>query len=521
MLDDQPVWLKTRGKPIVNIPYTQECNDVAMMLIQHHKASEFYERAIDQFEQIYKDAKDGARIMAISRASLHHGRAAPHQILPQDFREDQEETRRAVLERLANPRLVSQGRPQGPGVRMASQLYRSAFVPHDIERPISGAPGGPLAGLTAVVKDMYGIAGEVAGCGNPRWLETHQPATQNCPAVQKLIDAGATITGKTICDEFFFSVSGINAHYGAPVNARAPGRIPGGSSSGSAAAVGANVADIALGSDTGGSVRVPASFNGIYGLRPTHGRIDSTGVQDMAPSLDVPGFFAATPGVFRNVGGVLLDERRIPAKIKRVVVLEDAFAEADPEIDDLLRTLIELMSDDLPAMTHAKISPDGLEPWRETFRIVQAAEVWQTFGAWVARENPEIGPGVKERMAFAASVTKPQHDAASAARAQMREHVFQIVTARHHPGAADIAVHRAAARYRRRRRREIPRPRTAANLHRQPQRAAAGLDPRGDGCGLPDRAVVHRLGRRRRGAARSVLCTVPPSRNGGLRRFVL
>ncbi|MBV9556687.1 MAG: amidase [Pseudolabrys sp.] len=307
------------------------------------------------------------------------------------------------------------------------QVYRSAFVPHDLEAPISGAPSGALAGLTAVIKDMYGIAGYVAGCGNPRWLETHQPAAETCPTVMKLINAGATITGKTICDEFFFSVSGINAHYGAPVNARAPGRISGGSSSGSASAVGANIADIALGSDTGGSVRVPASFNGIYGLRPTHGRIDATGVQDMAPSLDVPGFFAATPGVFRNVGSVLLDERRIPAKIQRVIVLEDAFAEADPEVDDLLRTLLELMSDDLPAMTHAKIAPDGLEAWRETFRIVQAAEVWQTFGAWVTRENPEIGPGVKERMAFAASVTKRQHEAASAARAQMRDHVFQIV----------------------------------------------------------------------------------------------
>jgi amidase len=309
---------------------------------------------------------------------------------------------------------------------MASQVYRSAFVPHDIAAPIKGAAAGPLAGLTAAVKDMYDIAGEVAGCGNPTWLATHKPAVKNCATVQKILDAGATITGKTICDEFFYSVSGANAHYGTPVNIRAPGRLPGGSSSGSAAATGAGLCDFALGSDTGGSVRVPASFNGIYGLRPTHGRIDATGVQDMAPSFDVPGFFAASPGLFRKLGPVLLDQRRVPAAMQRVVVVEDAFAQAEPEVDDLLRTLLEFMSDDLPAMAHAKIAPDGLERWRETFRIIQAAEVWQTFGNFVTTHNPAMGPSVKERIAFSATVTPAQFEAASAARAQIREHVFQV-----------------------------------------------------------------------------------------------
>ena len=78
VLDDQPVWLKTRGKPILNLPYTQECNDVAMMLIQHHKASEYCERALDQFEQIYADATDSARIMAISVHPYIMG--APHRL---------------------------------------------------------------------------------------------------------------------------------------------------------------------------------------------------------------------------------------------------------------------------------------------------------------------------------------------------------------------------------------------------------------------------------------------------------
>jgi len=310
---------------------------------------------------------------------------------------------------------------------MPPQAYRSCFVPHDLAAPLKGAASGPLAGLSAVVKDMYDIAGERTGCGSPEWLATHPPAARNCPPVRKILDAGATIIGKTVCDEYFYSVSGANAHYGTPVNIRAPGRLPGGSSAGSAAACGAGLCDFALGSDTGGSVRVPASFNGIYGLRPTHERIEHSGVADMAPSFDVPGWFAATPGVFRKVGAVLLDNRGVAAQINRVVVLEDAFAQVEEPVADLLRTLLEFMSDDLPGMAHSRIAPDGFDPWREAFRIVQAYETWQTFGAFVTKHRPNIGPGVKERMQFASTVTSAQADASREAVNKARDHIRQIV----------------------------------------------------------------------------------------------
>jgi amidase len=311
---------------------------------------------------------------------------------------------------------------------MTSQVYRSAFVPHDLAAPLIGKPGGPLSGLTAVVKDMYEIAGERMSCGNPTWLATHSPAARTCPPVQKLVDAGASIIGKTVCDEFFYSVTGANAHYGTPVNARAAGRLPGGSSSGSAAACGAGLCDFALGSDTGGSVRIPASFNGLYGLRPTHERIAHDGVADMAPTFDVPGWFASTPGVFRNVGAVLLDMPGVPSQIERVIVLEDAFAQAEPAVADMLRTLLEFMSDDLPPMAHGKIAPDGFDPWREAFRIIQAYETWQTFGEFVTKHRPPIGPGVRERMEFAATVTTEQADAARAVKAKARDHILQVTT---------------------------------------------------------------------------------------------
>jgi amidase len=308
---------------------------------------------------------------------------------------------------------------------LVSPQYRSAFVPHDLAEPIAGAAAGPLAGLMAAVKDMYDIAGYTAGSGNPTWLESHPSATKSAGAVQSILDAGASVIGKTICDEFFFSVTGANAHYGTPVNPRAPGRLPGGSSSGSASAVASGACDFALGSDTGGSVRIPAALNGLYGLRPTHNRIDLSGVQAMAPSFDVPGWFACSPGIFRNVGTVLLDERRIAAPIERVIALEDAFAEADSDVADVLRSMLEFMLSDLPPVAHAHISLDGFDPWREAFRTIQGFEVWQTFGDFVTRQRPTLGPGIRERMDYAASVTEADVAAARAVKAQARDHILQ------------------------------------------------------------------------------------------------
>jgi len=300
----------------------------------------------------------------------------------------------------------------------------SFFIPHNLDAPVVGAQTGPLGGLTAVVKDMYDIAGSRTGGGSPDWLAAQKPASQHASAVEKILAAGATITGKTICDEFFYSVSGVNAHYGTPPNIRAPGRIPGGSSSGSAAATGANACDFALGSDTGGSVRIPASFNGVYGLRPTHGRVDLTGAMAMAPSFDVAGWFANSPGVLRRIGTVLLQGSAVNERATRLVVATDAFAQADAEVTALCLEFLDRGAKLLPVRVKANVAPEGFDTWREAFRVVQAKEVWETFGAFITQAKPKLGPGIKERMDFAASVTDEQanrsRETVAAARTQIR-----------------------------------------------------------------------------------------------------
>jgi amidase len=270
---------------------------------------------------------------------------------------------------------------------------------------------------------MVDIAGERSGSGNPDWLAQAPTATANAAPVEKLLGAGATITGKTICDEFFYSVAGVNAHYGTPTNVRAPGRLPGGSSSGSAAAVAAGVCDIGLGSDTGGSIRIPASFCGLYGLRTTHGRVDTRGVMDMARSFDTVGWFAATPGVFRKAGPVLLGGAAVPAPIERLLIADDSFAQADAPVAALLRDALIAANDVLPKPQPIRIAPDGFDIWREPLRIIQAYETWQVYGRFVEEKHPRLGQGVAERMQIAANVTKAEADAARKIHTAAREHI--------------------------------------------------------------------------------------------------
>jgi amidase len=305
------------------------------------------------------------------------------------------------------------------------------FVPHDLKAPLVGAATGPLAGLSCVVKDMYAIKGERTGAGNPDWLAGQQPATAHAAAIDRLLAAGAAVTGKTICDEFFYSVAGINAHYGTPTNVRAPGRIPGGSSSGSAAAAAAGVCDFALGSDTGGSVRIPAALCGLYGIRPTLGRVETRGAMDMSPSFDTIGWFAPSAGTFRKVGQVLLGGERVAAPVGALLIAEDAFAEADDAVAALLRTALAAMAGTLPEPRAFRIAPDDLarpperplDIWREAVRVIQAHEIWQVYGRFVEDKKPKFGPGVAERMQIAARITKEQADAQRKVHAAARERI--------------------------------------------------------------------------------------------------
>ncbi len=277
-----------------------------------------------------------------------------------------------------------------------------AFCRHT-HAELAGAASGPLAGLTVGVKDIYDIAGHKTGFGNPAWLATHEAASATAPVVQQLVAAGADMIGKTHTDEMAFSLNGENAHYGTPVNVSAPGRIPGGSSSGSAAAVAGGLCDFAIGTDTGGSVRAPASFCGIYGIRPTHGRVSLAGACPLAASFDTCGWFARDPALLERVGRVLLGAD-VPPKPGRLLLAHDAFALAGDAVTQALQPAVARISALFGTAAPVTVSAEGLPQWFQVFRLLQGAEIWAQHGAWVTRVKPDLGPGVKERIQWTSAL---------------------------------------------------------------------------------------------------------------------
>lgn len=290
-----------------------------------------------------------------------------------------------------------------------------------------GHAQGPLSGFTFAAKDAFHIEGVRTGFGQPDWLRTHPPATVTARAVALLLEAGADMIAKTHCDELCYSLTGENAHYGTPENVNAPGRVPGGSSNGSAAAVAGGLVDFALGSDCGGSVRIPASYCGIFGMRPTWGRVPLDGALPFGPSFDVAGWLTRTPDLLERVGRVLLRDQSPPQRPRRLLIARDAFALVGDQVAQALTPGVERVASEIGAAEDVVVSEDRLANWFETFRTIQAAEIWGSLGAWITATKPQLGPGVKERLEWAATVTPGARAQASAKREQVRRRMADLM----------------------------------------------------------------------------------------------
>jgi len=295
---------------------------------------------------------------------------------------------------------------------------------------MKGASHGPLLGLTFAVKDIYDVAGHRTGFGSPDWLRTHGPATRTAPVVQRLLDAGAHLVGKTNTDELTWSLTGENAHYGAPVNVNAPERITGGSSSGSASAVAAGVVNFAVGSDTGGSVRLPASFCGILGMRPTYGRIPLDGVCPLAPSFDTCGWFACDAGVFERVGRTLLRDDTPAPPPARLLIAQDALDVVGEMVADALRSALDKVAALVGTLESVTVGDEPLARWMDYFRFLQGAEAWTCHGQWITSEKPALGPGVKERFAWAPTVGLEDITRARARREEIARRMAEMLGGR-------------------------------------------------------------------------------------------
>lgn len=298
---------------------------------------------------------------------------------------------------------VTAPKPETPDAKTWARLKELGAMAPDGDFALAPTASGLLDGLTFAIKDLFDVAGRVTGCGNPDWLRTHEAATRHAASVEKLLAAGAKAVGKTITDELAFSLNGQNFHYGTPRNSAAPDRVPGGSSAGSASAVAGGACDFALGTDTGGSVRLPAALNGIFGIRPSHGVVDDSGVMILAKSFDTVGWFARNADVLARVGDVLLPpDAGDEAEFAQVYLARDAWALADIDVAAALVPARDRAAAAIGPAIDMTLAADfgGLSVWRQTFRFLQMREIWAEHGAWIEREKPQFGPEIAERFAM-------------------------------------------------------------------------------------------------------------------------
>ncbi|MFT7115817.1 MAG: amidase, partial [Rhodoferax sp.] len=302
-----------------------------------------------------------------------------------------------------------------------------AFVPYPVVA-VPCASTGPLAGLSFGVKDLFDVAGYPTGGGSPIVLAMSGIKTSTAPTVQKLLDAGARFKGKTVTDEFAFSMNGNNAHFGAPFNGAVPDRITGGSSSGSASAVSSGLCDFALGTDTGGSVRAPANHCNLFGLRPTHGRVSLTGVLDLAPSQDTCGWFARDIHTFAQVADVLLgqDEKPLPPHV-RLLLPQDVWALLDEPVTEALSAAVAQVQAVLGVAKPTQAVLESFDAMYWNFRYMQGREAWMTDGPLIERYAPPLGSGVAERFEWSRNVTDTQVLAARNFKQQFQTHLTALL----------------------------------------------------------------------------------------------
>lgn len=343
---------------------------------------------------------------------------------------------------------VSSTRPPEPPAPLTPEEHAAVWRVTDVDVPDAETPGpdAPLAGRRLAVKDLFAVAGQRVGAGTPDWLASAPVETRTAPPVRALLEAGCTFTGIAHTDELAYSVIGANVHHGTPPNRAAPGRVSGGSTSGPAAAVAAGVADVALGTDTAGSVRVPASWCGLHGLRTTHDAVTREGLVGLAPSFDTVGVLTRTADELAAAADVLLPAG--PDAPAERLVLWPALLDL---VGDAVRTATVAgaralaLRAGVPLRTAAGVGPDDLEAWFTAFRTVQAAEAWREHGAF--SERARLGADVAARFRTARDVTDAQErdarEVLAAARARLRGELADG-TVLVLPATADVAPRRDA-----------------------------------------------------------------------------
>ncbi|RLP77395.1 DUF3225 domain-containing protein [Mycetocola tolaasinivorans] len=268
---------------------------------------------------------------------------------------------------------------------------------------VPAAASGALSGERIAVKDLFAVAGQRIGAGVPAYLAEDAVEPEHAPALAALLSAGAEVTGIAQTDEFAYGLSGTSGPHSPAANPAAPGRLPGGSTSGPAVAVASGQASIALGTDTAGSIRVPAAYQGLWGLRTTHGLVSRTGVLPLAPSFDSVGWLTREPGLLRRVLAASVPGPDTPsARVTEVITVPSLLRGVECSVATALFAAFATLGELGYSTTSTEL--DRLDEVPEVFRLVQAGEAHAAHGEWVAAHPGALQPAVAARFRAAAEL---------------------------------------------------------------------------------------------------------------------
>lgn len=297
-------------------------------------------------------------------------------------------------------------------VRLYRDAARAAADAADGRRH-AGISLSPLDGAIVSIKDLFDVAGETTLAGSIA-LRDRPPATRDATIVRRLRQAGAVILGKTNMVEFAYSGLGLNPHYGTPGNAADPLRIPGGSSSGAGVTVAEGTSEISIGSDTGGSVRIPAALNGVVGFKPTAHRVPLDGAFPLSPSLDSVGPLARSVQDCACTDAIMAGEEpwtvtpRPLAGLRIGIPRGRLFADMEPLVEQAFEAALSRLSQ-AGAMVHDHSIDDLLTAMAETTAAASIAsiEASEVHADWLEAKAAEIDPRVRWSIARSGTVPAP------------------------------------------------------------------------------------------------------------------
>ena len=271
------------------------------------------------------------------------------------------------------------------------------FVPHTPTRAPTSV--GALTSVKVAVKDLFDVAGHTSSFGHRQWRATHQPAVTDSEVVARLRAAGASIVGLAKMDQLAYSLIGNVGEGEPPTNTFDPQCFCGGSSSGSASAVAGGVADLGVGTDTAGSIRVPAAACGLFSIRPTYGRISTEGAVPLARSLDVVGLLARAPTLLEAALTATSPGATKPVGLRRVLVPAELASRNEPETWMVLNVVAKLAAQEFECrVEEVEASLLVSAAVGDLFGRIQGREIWSEHAEWIMANMTYLASDVQTRL---------------------------------------------------------------------------------------------------------------------------